>query len=351
MRLFTSSIHALALAAVACAHTTIWSVWVNGVDQSSGVGIRLPAYNDPPLPANPAKGQSAGYNNSPVQDLTSIDLRCNVLGDVQNPHTVPVHPGDIVTLEWHHNWRNTSDDIIATSHLGPSSIYLSPDPPTNNSWVKIQEEGLSADGTWYTGQKLNMRQGKQDLQIPSGIAPGFYLLRSDLIALHQAEISRLTNKNFGAQVYVGCVQLEVLGSGTTTLPVGVGFPGAYGYNDPGILYNIYNTPLPPYTVPGPTVWSGAAPSPTPPVYGSPSGYTTAPNWSTWIGSGFQTATLQTSVTVVTGTETVTQTYVPAWSSAYKTPAPTAFDATRTSFEREFTTVSPSAAMAVPTNGV
>ncbi|PSR71352.1 hypothetical protein PHLCEN_2v12764 [Hermanssonia centrifuga] len=29
-------------------HTTVWSVWVNGVDQGSGVGIREPAYNDPP---------------------------------------------------------------------------------------------------------------------------------------------------------------------------------------------------------------------------------------------------------------------------------------------------------------
>ena len=27
------------------AHTTIWSVWVNGVDQGTGNGIRRPAFN------------------------------------------------------------------------------------------------------------------------------------------------------------------------------------------------------------------------------------------------------------------------------------------------------------------
>ena len=39
----------------ASAHTYVWSVWVNGVDQGSGNGIRLPAYNGPMAPIN------AGY--------------------------------------------------------------------------------------------------------------------------------------------------------------------------------------------------------------------------------------------------------------------------------------------------
>ena len=39
---------ALGLSSFVSAHTYVWSVWVNGVDQGSGVAIREPAYNGPP---------------------------------------------------------------------------------------------------------------------------------------------------------------------------------------------------------------------------------------------------------------------------------------------------------------
>ena len=68
-------------------------MYVNGVDQGSFKGIRIPAYNGPP-----GKG---GYNNSPVKDLSSIDLRCNVMGDIQARDTIKVVPGDNLTLDWY----------------------------------------------------------------------------------------------------------------------------------------------------------------------------------------------------------------------------------------------------------
>ena len=64
------------------------------------------------------------------------------------------------SLEWHHNNRTTADDIIATSHLGSGVVYISQDPPQADSWVKIQEEGEITPGYWYSGGKLNDRQGK-----------------------------------------------------------------------------------------------------------------------------------------------------------------------------------------------
>ena len=66
-------------------------VWVNGVDQGTGVGIRHPAYNGPP---------PKGYANSPVKDLDSIDMRCNVMGDHPAKDTIKVKPGDNITLDW-----------------------------------------------------------------------------------------------------------------------------------------------------------------------------------------------------------------------------------------------------------
>lgn len=66
---------------------------MNGADQGTYKGIRIPAYNGPP-------GQG-GYNNSPVKNLTSIDMRCNVMGDIQAPDTIKVQPGDNLSFDWY----------------------------------------------------------------------------------------------------------------------------------------------------------------------------------------------------------------------------------------------------------
>lgn len=54
---------------------------------------------------------------------------------------------------------------------------------------------------------------------------------------------------------MSCYQVTVTDGGSAT-PTGVKFPGAYAASDPGILINIYQTPLT-YTAPGPDVWTGA----------------------------------------------------------------------------------------------
>ncbi|KAF8649571.1 hypothetical protein AX16_005733 [Volvariella volvacea WC 439] len=305
------------------AHTFVWSVWVNGVDQGTGFGIREPAYIGPPL-HNGAHGQGSGFRTSPVRDLNSIDMRCNVLGDIPDPDTIQVKPGDIVTFEWHHQTRTTADGIIDSSHKGAGLVYISPNPPTDNSWVKIQQEGEISRGQWYVTGKHTQRRGKQDVVVPPNLAPGQYLLRSELLTLHEAEVSHLNDNNRGLQIYIGCVQIEVTGNGTVRLPPGVGFPGAYKYTDPGIVYNLYYTApgvTALYPIPGPTVWSGAAPSPNPPAYGTTKGHTTQTRWSTWIGTGFSPVTARTLLTIITGTASITQPYTPHWPTTYETPQP------------------------------
>ncbi|TDL24173.1 hypothetical protein BD410DRAFT_767332 [Rickenella mellea] len=277
MRSFTLSLLVPILAQSVRAHTTVWSVWVNGVDQGSGKGIRHPAYNGPPLATNPPFGTNSGFANGPVRDLSKIEMRCNVMGDIPAPDTIKVKPGDTVTLEWHHNNRTVADDIVDTSHKGPGIVYLSPDPPVGDSWVKIQQEAETTPGNWYTGGRLNARKGKQDVVIPQNLAPGFYLLRGELLALHESDVAHTANLNRGIQIYIACIQLQVTGTGTLKLPTGVTFPGAYQEDTPGIVYNLYiSTAGQHYTIPGPPVWTAAAPSPTAPAYGPPVGFTINP---------------------------------------------------------------------------
>jgi hypothetical protein len=71
-----------------------------------------------------------------------------------------------------------------------------------------------------------------------------YLIRAELIALHEADVSYTSNPRRGAQFYPDCVQIEVTGNGTVELPKGVGFPGAYAYEDPGVVHNVrFSSPV------------------------------------------------------------------------------------------------------------
>ncbi|KAF2793566.1 lytic polysaccharide monooxygenase [Melanomma pulvis-pyrius CBS 109.77] len=309
------------------AHTFIWGVFVNGVDQGLFKGIRTPAFNGAP--------NGGGYSNSPVKNLTSIDLRCNVLGDIPAPDTIKVAPGDNLTFDWHHDKRNPTDDVIAESHHGPSLVYISPDPPTENSFVKIWHEGLYESlpfpqpGKWSTSSNIRSNGGHMNVRIPEGLKAGYYLIRAEMIGLHEGEVSFEDNQIRGAQFYPNCVQIEVTGDGSVELPEGVSFPGAYQYDTPGVVYDIYCSTqtdatapcaMTTYPIPGPTVWSGAWAETTSAPAGPLIGGTAVPPWSTWIKKSIVTSATFTdkkSITVVG-----TSTYSAQWSSSYQTPAPT-----------------------------
>ncbi|KAI1459677.1 glycosyl hydrolase family 61-domain-containing protein [Annulohypoxylon moriforme] len=306
------------------AHTFINSVYVNGVDTGSFNGIRIPGYTGPPPSGSP---------NWPVKDVESMDMRCNRLGDHQVPYTIPVKPGDNITMEWRRAFRNASDQIItgAPVHQGPVMVYLTPDPPTENSFVKIFEKGkyaqgqrTGAAGKWATSNELMDKKGMLDVRIPKGLKAGFYLLRAELIALHLADASWKKDSHRGAEFYIDCIQLEVQGDGDVELPEGVGFPGAYEPEGPGIVYDVFcsvediatTAPCPTvYPIPGPTVWSGAWPETTPVKVGSMKGADMATSWDTWIIDSVVTSA---SAGNVLGSST----YQAQWSTTYHTPTST-----------------------------
>jgi lytic cellulose monooxygenase (C1-hydroxylating) len=67
---------------------------------------------------------------------------------------------------------------------------------------------------------MNDNCGKVTFTIPSCLAPGDYLIRAEVIALHVAGSAG------GAQHYASCAQVTLSGGGNT-VPSGVRFPGAY----------------------------------------------------------------------------------------------------------------------------
>ncbi|KAJ0421269.1 glycosyl hydrolase family 61-domain-containing protein [Aspergillus carlsbadensis] len=288
----------LALAAtakLASAHATVMAVWINDEDQGLGNGadgyIRTPP------------------NNSPVTDVTSTDMTCNVNGATAAASTLDVKAGDKITFEWHHNTRDDSDDIIDLSHLGPVMVYMAETEKgsAGSGWVKIAEDGYS-DGTWAV-ETLVENRGKHSIVVPD-VPAGDYLFRPEIIALHEG------NREAGAQFYMECVQVSVTSSGSNTLPEGVSIPGAYKVDDAGVLFDIYNS-FTSYPIPGPAVWDGASDS------GSDSGSATT---SSAAATTEPAATSEPAATVAPTTTSTTEAVIPTSepskaTSSTSAPAP------------------------------
>jgi hypothetical protein len=142
---------------------------------------------------------------------------------------------------------------IDISHKGPCSVYVKrvsdmfKDSAAGPGWFKIYEEGYdSAAGKWCT-EKLIANNGLLSVKLPSGLPSGYYLIRPELLGLHQVYEN-------DPQYYVGCAQLFVDSgpAGTLSIPAAnsVSIPGHVSAKDPGNTFNIYD-PVFPYPIPGP----------------------------------------------------------------------------------------------------
>ncbi|KAI8974883.1 glycosyl hydrolase family 61-domain-containing protein [Trametes punicea] len=256
---------AASLAASVAAHATFQELWINGVGQGSSC-VRLP------------------QSNSPVTSVTSDDIACNA-----NPYPsngiCQVMPGDEVTVEMHQqpDDRSCANQAIGGNHYGPVIVYMAKvdDALTavgsSANWFKVAEIGLPSNNPDYWGTELLLllqdNCGHYTFKVPSDIAPGNYLIRAEVIALHVASTVG------GAHT----LERQVGGNGSANPPT-VHFPGAYSATDPGILINIYQ-PLSTYTIPGPTPYATTSPA----VATTP--YPTTATWNT----ALQPSTVPTAV--------------------------------------------------------
>lgn len=220
------SVAAIVLASTVAAHTRVHSVWVNNVDQGDGRNtyIRSPT------------------ENSPVKDLASSAMICNLNGAKAAPRFVTAAVGDKISIEWYHNRRQ--DDIIAASHKGPINVYIATyfeGAGTGPIWTKISEDGYDNTAKKWAVDKLITNQGKYDFMIPTSIKAGKYMIRSEIIALHESDTAYNVNASRGAQFFPSCIQFEIAGSGSAVPDGEFDLNIGYTYSDPGIVFNLYST--------------------------------------------------------------------------------------------------------------
>ncbi|CRK25828.1 hypothetical protein BN1723_013714, partial [Verticillium longisporum] len=139
-------------------------------------------------------------SNSPVEDVTSTNIVCNVGGTSGRGGKCPVKAGGTVTVEMHaqNGDRNCANEAIGGNHFGPVIVYLSKvsDASTadgSSGWFKIHEDGWSAksgstkaDQDNWGVKDLNACCGRMDVRIPADLENGDYLLRAEVVALHVA---------------------------------------------------------------------------------------------------------------------------------------------------------------------
>ncbi|KAI2466095.1 glycoside hydrolase family 61 protein [Annulohypoxylon bovei var. microspora] len=179
--------------------------------------------------------------------FNTADMVCH-LGAKPAGAAAPVKGGDVIEVQW------TPWPI---SHKGPVLDYLAncngpceTADKTKLKFFKIGEVGWvdKASDLWAANVLTN-NNNSWLVRIPEDIAPGNYVLRHEIIALHVAG-----NTN-GAQSYPFCYNLAVDSKGTAN-PDGIPATEFYKANDPGIKFDLFSHPTA-YVIPGPALYSGA----------------------------------------------------------------------------------------------
>jgi len=191
------------------------------------------------------------FSQDPIKGARNRDINCGV-GAQPASLVLDVDPGSEMTF----NWRTASGGAWP-HNVGPMFTYMASCGDVscdkfdaiNAKWFKIEQSGRKKDGSWV--QDELMKGGVAKAQIPENLAPGNYLVRHEIIALHLA-----TTKG-GAEFYAGCAQVLVGGT-ETGVPQEedlVSIPGAYRDEDPGIFVpNVFDDNAE-YIYPGPPVAS------------------------------------------------------------------------------------------------
>ncbi|KAF2877997.1 glycoside hydrolase [Massariosphaeria phaeospora] len=245
---------------LALGHSLVADIWANGVH-----------YNGwDPNTAGPYRVDTPGWyttniGGSPLYpiDANQLQIICARGGSNAN-FTAPVAAGSDVRLRW---WQ--VNVAWPESHHGPVIDYIAPCngpcsrvDPTTLKFVKLAQRGWINNSTYQEGywasDELIADDGSWNVRIPVDLAPGEYVLRHEIIALHVAFTGTGAYSPSGAEFYPQCVNLNVTGSGTRSVVGGVDARELYRGDKPGLTLDIHATnDHSGYPIPGPPVWTGA----------------------------------------------------------------------------------------------
>ncbi|KAI5868614.1 glycoside hydrolase family 61 protein [Durotheca rogersii] len=240
-----------AFVTTALGHGYVTSFTADGVQQQ---GFLLQYYYDkknglpyPKISAWYAENLDSGFVAPDAYQTADINCHKNAApGEL----TTTVSAGGTVTFQWGSSgsgaWPHPHGPII--DYIAPCNGDCSKVDKLTLKWIKIQESGIDYATQEWASAKLIKNNNSWTTKIPQSIAPGNYVLRHEIIALHGAGSLN------GAQNYPQCFNIKITGSGTAQ-PSGTLGTALYKNTDPGIHFNPYVT-ITNYPIPGPKLFTG-----------------------------------------------------------------------------------------------
>ncbi|KAF1978776.1 cel1 protein precursor [Bimuria novae-zelandiae CBS 107.79] len=237
--MFSSAITAVALlASQAAAHGAVTSYVIDGTT--------YPGYEGFAPATSPKTIQREWPDYNPTMTVTDKKVMCN--GGTKADLSAPVKTGGKVKANWK-QWTHAQGPVMVWMYKCAGDFAAC--DGSGKKWFKIDQKGMTApplSGTAWGANDI-LKNLSWESTIPASLAPGNYLIRHEIIALHQANTP---------QFYAECAQIQVTGSGSAQ-PSGdflATIPGYAPQSDPGITVDTYMSQQTTYTPPGPQVWSG-----------------------------------------------------------------------------------------------
>ncbi|KIM45277.1 lytic polysaccharide monooxygenase [Hebeloma cylindrosporum] len=200
----------------ASGHGFVHSIVMGGQDYPGWNPFVDPYANNPPRVVRKVLNDGFVANTDP-------DIACHHGGNDGTTAVGTAPSGSQVSFQWAY-WpggknvpallpADPSHRKAMLDHQGPVSTYMtscngdcSTFAANGALWFKIDADGYDSPTRQWAAAKLISNNSSWTSTIPPGLAPGQYLLRNEIIALHSS----------APQFYPSCSQVQVTGSGTGT---------------------------------------------------------------------------------------------------------------------------------------
>ncbi|KAB5589490.1 Glycoside hydrolase [Ceratobasidium theobromae] len=226
----------------AAAHGGVIGYSINGVYYEG-----FKAYN---TPTGQTTIQREWDSYDPITDVTNSKLSCNAAGSIMpngGQLTATITAGAKVIAYWN-AWPHTVGPVMV--YMAKCTTTCSEMDTSQADWFKIQEGGLLSgtveNGKWAMGD-LVANNNSWTTTLPASLAPGEYLLRHELLALHSPNQPQFYPEvcapffvifNLAKQPpHYQCAQLKITTGGSAVGSPTVKFPGGYSASDPAININ------------------------------------------------------------------------------------------------------------------
>ncbi|KAL9000129.1 MAG: hypothetical protein Q9169_001204 [Polycauliona sp. 2 TL-2023] len=232
MQLWTSRALLLAAAAIdaARAHTTFTNFFIDQAPQGDGTCVRM--------------SNNIQQATFPIKGVTSQEMACGVNGEKGVARVCPAKSGSSMTFNFRVWPDGSNPGALDKSHMGPCAVYMKKvdnSAADNNAagpgWFKVFEEDYDNSTAQWCTSKIMANDGKLSIKLPTDLAGGYYLIRPELLALHEADKSPPD-----PQFYVGCAQVFLESTGSAVPKDTVSIPGHVNMNHPAMTFHVWNTP-------------------------------------------------------------------------------------------------------------